>query len=172
MIAGMARLIRRIEVTFGPVSKTSRFERNAVGLGAAPWKTTLVTLAMASGKSELTRPAAKPNDRPSIKRPLYGVTYLYSRRYGPHAAQKVCQNDGLFFTAFPLLMKFALPAPTAANPYHQSRLSSRFASSEPAPDGAKIKDLALANLPARSKLDSRAAANETGSLAQKEPLGA
>jgi len=43
MIAGMARLIRRIEVTFGPVSKASRFERNAVGLGAAPWKTTLVT---------------------------------------------------------------------------------------------------------------------------------
>jgi len=52
MIAGMARQIRIIELIFGPVSRAWKFERKAVGLGAAPWKIVPVTREMASGKSE------------------------------------------------------------------------------------------------------------------------
>jgi hypothetical protein len=74
MIAGMARQIRTIELIFGPVSRAPQLERRVVGLGAAPWKIVLVTLEMASGKSELTPPYAKPNSRPTIKRTLYGLT--------------------------------------------------------------------------------------------------
>ena len=51
-----------------------RLERKAIGLGAAPWKIALVTRAVASGKSELTPPYAKPNSKPTIKRTLYGLT--------------------------------------------------------------------------------------------------
>ena len=74
MIAGMARQIRIIELIFGPVSRAWKFERKAVGLGAAPWKIVPVTREMASGKSELTPPYAKPKSKPTIKRTLYGLT--------------------------------------------------------------------------------------------------
>ena len=74
MIAGMARQIKTIELILGPMFKTSRFDRNAIGFGVVPWKMTLVTLATTNGKSELTAPNAKPSDRPSIKRALYGLT--------------------------------------------------------------------------------------------------
>ena len=70
MIAGMARQIRTIELIFGPVSKAPKLERRAVGLGAAPWKIVPVTREMASGKSALTPPYAKPKSKPTIKRTL------------------------------------------------------------------------------------------------------
>jgi hypothetical protein len=73
MIAGMARQIRRIELIFGPVSKAPKSERRVVALGAAPWKIVPVTREMASGKSELTPPYAKPKSKPTIKRVLYGL---------------------------------------------------------------------------------------------------
>jgi hypothetical protein len=49
-------------------------ERNAIGFGVLPWKTVLVTRATASGKSELTKPKAKPDANPTMKRILYGLT--------------------------------------------------------------------------------------------------
>ena len=74
MMAGMARQIRTIELILGPAFRASRFERKAIGLGAAPWKMVLVTRATTTGRSELTMPNATPNDRPSMKRILYGLT--------------------------------------------------------------------------------------------------
>jgi hypothetical protein len=74
MMTGMARQIRTIELTLGPESKAAIFERSAIGLGALPWKTVLVTRATASGNSELTTPKAKPDANPSMKRILYGLT--------------------------------------------------------------------------------------------------
>ena len=117
MIAGMARQIRTIELIFGPVSREWRFELRLVGLGAAPWKIVPVTREMASGKSELTPPYAKPKSKPTIKRPLYGLMYPRSRRYGTEAARNVCQNDSFFLAGFASLMTFGPPhAATAANP--------------------------------------------------------
>ena len=74
MMTGIARQIRMIELTLGPASSACRFDRNAIGLGAAPWKTVLVTRATASGKSDVTTPKAKPDAKPSMKRTLYGFT--------------------------------------------------------------------------------------------------
>jgi hypothetical protein len=74
MITGMARQIRIIELTLGPESRAAIFERSAIGLGAAPWKTVLVTRATASGKRELSTPKPKPDANPSMKRTLYGLT--------------------------------------------------------------------------------------------------
>src|SRR5438874_5153724 len=100
MIAGMARQIRIIELIFGPVSRAWKFERKAVGLGAAPWKIVPVTREIASGKSELTPPYAKPKTNPRIKRTLYGLTSPRSRRYGPEAARNVCPRVCFIFAGF------------------------------------------------------------------------
>ena len=114
MIAGMARQIRIIELIFGPVSRAWKFERKAVGLGAAPWKIVPVTREMASGKSELTPPYAKPKSKPTIKRVLYGLMYPRSRRYGPEAARNVFQRDCFFLAGFAPLMNCGLPHDVAA----------------------------------------------------------
>jgi len=70
----MARQIRTIELTLGPASRAAILERSAMGLGAVPWKTVLVTRATANGRRELTMPKAKPDANPSMKRTLYGLT--------------------------------------------------------------------------------------------------